>query len=189
MPRDTLFNILSRQPWWVTVLVAIVLFGIAHLVYAPVAPFVALPFFLVAAYFAFRQWRTGTPGATVEDLEKLRALPWDAFSTRVAEAYRKQGYTVTPADGPGYDLKLTRAGRITLVQCRRWKVNQVGIGPLRELAKAIEQNDASGGISIAAGEFSAPARRFASGEPIRLIEGGEVIALIGRDRKRPRQYA
>jgi restriction system protein len=186
MPRETLFTILSRQPWWVTVLVASGMFGIAHLIYPPVAPFVALPFFIVAAYIAFVQWRTGSPVDVGERIAELRAMSWDEFSARVSDAYRRQGYTVAPADGSGYDFKLTRQGRITLLQCRRWKVNQVGVGPLRELVSAIERNDASGGICIAAGEFSAPARKFAAGEPLSLVTGRDLVALIAAAKRKAR---
>ena len=40
-PPDSLFGILMRQPWWVTLLVAAVLFGVAYAVFPPVAPFIA----------------------------------------------------------------------------------------------------------------------------------------------------
>ena len=106
-------------------------------------------------------------------------MDWDEFSTIVSAAYRKRGYTVHPAGGAGYDFRLTKDGRVTLLQCRRWKVNQVGVGPLRELVKAVEREDASHGICIAAGEFSAPARELRVREPLTLVGGAELVALVG----------
>ncbi len=184
MAKETLFRILMRQPWWVTLLVALAFFGIAQVVFPPVAPFVALPFFLLSIYIAYTQWGRGAPANTGERLEALRAMSWESFSATLTEAYRQQGYAVAPADGPGYDFKLTKGGRLTLLQCRRWKVNQVGAAPVRELADAIARNEAYNGVCLAAGEFSAPARKLATSEPVTLIEGAELVALAGRARKK-----
>jgi restriction system protein len=106
-------------------------------------------------------------------------MDWEQFSTLIVEAYRKQGYAVHPTDGAGYDFRLTKDGRVTLLQCRRWKVNQVGAGPLRDLAKAVQREDASHGICIAAGDFSAPARALKAIEPLTLIGGDELVQLVG----------
>jgi restriction system protein len=183
MAKQTLFHLLSRQPWWVTLAVAFVVFWIAYGIFPPVAPFVALPFVVLGAYIAFIQFRKGSPGNVDERLDELRSLTWEAFSAAVTVAYRKQGYTVLPPDGAGYDFKLVRDGRTTLLQCRRWKVNQVGEGPVRELAHAVERGDAARGICIAAGEFSAPARKFAAGEPVTLVSGRDLTELVRLPKK------
>lgn len=185
MARQTLFHILSRQPWWVTLVVAFVLFWLGYAIFPPVAPFVALPFVVLAAYIGYVQFRKGTPGNTAERCEQMRAMSWEAFSAAVTDAYRKQGYTVLPADGAGHDFRLVRDGRTTLLQCRRWKVNQVGEGPVRELAQAVERTEAARGICIAAGdgEFSAPARRLAASEPVTLVSGQALAELVRLPRK------
>lgn len=182
--RTTLFHILSRQPWWVTLVVAFVLFWIAYAIFPPVAPFVAVPFILLAGYIAFVQFRKGTPGNVGEVIERLRAMSWDEFSAVVTAAYRKQGYTVLPAEAPGYDFKLVRDGRSTLLQCRRWKVNQVGEGPVRELAKAVDRAEAARGICLTAGDFSRPARSLAASEPIALVSGAELAELVRLPKRR-----
>jgi restriction system protein len=183
MAKDTLFNILSRQPWWITVLVAFGLFWIGYAIFPPIAPFVALPFAVLAIYIAFVQWRRGSPFDVTETLATLRAMPWERFSTIVAGAYRRQGYRVSPSRDRGYDFKLEKDGRVTLLQCRRWKVNQVGVGPVRELADAVEQNEASRGICVTAGEFSTPARSAAAREPVTLLSGAELVSLVGKIKK------
>lgn len=188
MAKETLFHILSRQPWWVTLLVAFVLFWIAYAVFPPVAPFITLPFLLLAAYIGFVQWRQGAPGDAGERLAELRAMPWESFSAAVTAAYRKQGYTVLPAESPGYDYKLVRDGRSVLLQCRRWKVNQVGEAPVRELARAVERDEASRGICLTAGDFSAPARRLAADEPLALISGVELARLVRAPRKKKSRF-
>jgi restriction system protein len=183
MAKESLFQILSRQPWWLTLLVAFALFWIAYLVFPPVAPFVALPFLVLGLYFGFVQLRSGPVGNVGERLTALRAMSWDVFSAELSRAYRKQGYTVLPADGRGHDFKLVKDGRTTLLQCRRWKVNQVGESQVRELAQAVEREDAGRGICLSAGEFSAPARKFAAGEPLTLISGVELARLVPHRKK------
>jgi restriction system protein len=183
MAKDTLFHILLRQPWWVTVLVAFAIFWIAHAIHPPIAPFVSLPFAALAIYIAVVQWRRGGPLDAADTLAKLRTMPWETFSALVTDAYRKQGYRVSPANARGYDFKLEKHGRVTLLQCRRWKVNQVGAGPVRELAQAVDQTEASRGICLAAGEFSAPARSAAASEPVTLVSGSELVALLGKIKK------
>jgi restriction system protein len=114
----------------------------------------------------------------------MRAMSWEEFSSLLADAYRREGYSVAPGGGRGFDFTLTRDGRVTLLQCRRWKVNQVGAGPVRELADAVSREDASRGILVAAGQFSAPAQKATSTEPISLVSGVELVELVGRVRRK-----
>jgi restriction system protein len=178
-PR-TLFSILLEQPWWISALVGVGLFAIAQLAFPPVAPFVALPFFAIAIYVAYRQMRTVSPGKVEERLQALRELSWNQFSRIVTDAYQRQGYTVAPVNNSAFDFTLTRQSRVTLLQCRRWKVNQVGAGPLEDLAKAVAGEDAHDAICISAGEFTPQAREFVTGKPISLVHGMELAALVGK---------
>lgn len=188
MARETLFRILSRQPWWLTLLVAVLIFSIVQLIYPPLAPFVALPFAAVAAFLAWRQLRAGPPVNVEQRLAALRAMPWENFSLVVSEAYRRRGYAVEESKSGAYDFRLAKKGQITLVQCRRWKVNQVGAGSLRELADAIETEGAYNGVSITTGEFSGNAWKFAAGKPITLLSGSPLVELVGSIEKKSRRW-
>ena len=183
-PR-TLFSILLEQPWWISALVGAGLFGIAQLAFPPVAPFVALPFVVIALYVAYRQMRTVSPGKVGERLQALRDLSWEQFSAHITTVYQREGYTVLPVNKSTHDFTLTRQGRITLLQCRRWKVNQLGAGPLEDLAKAIAGEDAHNAICIGAGDFTLKAREFVAGKPIHLVHGIELAALAGKIGPRP----
>lgn len=187
MARQSLFSILSRQPWWVSLLVAAVLFGIVQLFLPQLALFVALPFIAVAGYVGWKQLRSTSPVAVEERLAALRAMPWEKFGLVISEAYRRQGYAVEESGGGAFDFDLRKNGRITLVQCRRWKVNQVGVKPVQELYEAMNKLDAFNGVCISAGEFSAGAREFASGKPITLLNHAalaELVGPIGKTRQR-----
>ena len=186
MAKQTLFHILSRQPWWVTLLVALVMFALARILYEPIAPFVAVPFVLFGIFIGFKQFRSGSSADAGERLTALREMSWDEFSRLVTDAYRREGYTVAPADGAGHDFKLTNNGRLTLLQCRRWKVSQVGAGPVRELAAAVDRNEAYNGICIGGNAFSAPALELAKQEPIKLVAGLELAQLVRSVQKKKR---
>jgi restriction system protein len=178
--NDTLFRILTRQPWWVSALVAAGLFAIAQLIFPPVAPFVALPFIGVAAYAGYLQMRGSGHVNVEEQLAALRGMSWENFSLVISEAYRRQGYQVEESRDKAYDYALLRNGRRTLLLCRRWKVNQVGAGPLQDLNDAVARTDAYNGICIATGEYSANARTYAQGQPLTLLAGRDVALLVGR---------
>jgi restriction system protein len=180
MAKRSLFSLLSEQPWWVSILVGMALFAIAQWVFPPVAPFVALPFFAIALYFGWKQFGGLSHEQTAARLAAVRAMPWEKFSNLVSAAYRKRGYEVEPARDNAFDFVLRQAGRITLLQCRRWKVSQVGVGPLRELHEALDRHDAYNGICLAAGSFSEAAREFAAGRPLSLLEGSDLARLLGR---------
>jgi restriction system protein len=186
--QTTLFQVLARQPWWISILVAFGMFWIAYAVYPPVAPFFALPFAILAIYIGIRQWRSGVPSNPGEQLEALRNMSWETFSAAVSEAYRREGYAVSPSRERGYDFTLTREGRLTLLHCRRWKVNQVGAEPVRELARAVDRMQAHRGICLATGEFSAPARKLAAAEPVALVSGTELVMLVNRGKKHSRWF-
>lgn len=190
MAKRSLFSLLSEQPWWVTLLVAVLIFGIMQMVFPPLAPFVALPFAAVAVYLAWRQLRAGPPANIEERLAALRTMPWENFGLIVSEAYRRQGYVVEESNSSAFDFKLAKKGQITLVQCRRWKLNQVGAGPVRDLIGATERLGAFNCVCISAGDFSANALEAAAGKPVTLLRGAALAALVGTiERKRRRWFS
>jgi len=75
---------------------------------------------------------------------------------------------------------------VVIVSCKRWKVAHTGIGPLRELYAAKRARDAHECIYIAAGDFTANARAYASEKSIRLLSDaalGELVAHIARGKR------
>lgn len=189
MAKRSLFSILSEQPWWVSLLVAMGLFAGVQLILPPLAPFVALPFVAIAIYFAWQQWRGISPATVEERLAALRAMPWEDFALVIGDAYRRRGFAVDESRSGAFDFKLSKQGQITLVQCRRWKVNQVGLGPVRELFEAMDRHGAFSCVCIAAGEFSDGARQFAAGKPVTLLNGPALAELVGAvERKRRRWF-
>lgn len=179
--KDSLFDVLSRQPWWVSVAVGAALFASARL-FLPemIAVAVAMPFLGIACYVGWRQ--LGKPSATnVSDtLGRVRGMPWENFSAVISEAFRRDGYAVSEVYRGAIDLKLDKAGRVIIVSCKRWKVAQTGVGPLRELLEAKEAQDAAECIYVTAGDFTANASTFATNKSIRLLHGAALAELIAR---------
>src|SRR6185503_9995447 len=136
LPRNSLFSVLARQPWWISLLVAVGTFAAAR-VFLPIelALFAAMPFAGIAIYALVQQLRR--PGAknVAKTLERARGLSGEGFVSALETGFRREGYDVTRMDGAA-ELVLRREGLVTLVACKRWKAMRAGIEPLREFDAA-----------------------------------------------------
>lgn len=115
-------------------------------------------------------------------LDSLRALSWRQFELLVGEAFRRQGYSVQEtglggADG-GIDLVLRKEGKLTIVQCKRWKTQRVDVKVVREMYGLLAHHGASDVKIIAVGAYTADAQRFAAGKPIELIAGAALLDMV-----------
>ncbi|MCC3256065.1 restriction endonuclease [Xanthomonas campestris] len=119
---------------------------------------------------------------TRTSLESLAAGGWRQFEQLVGEAFRRQGYSVEEtglggADG-GIDLMLRKDGRRTLVQCKQWKRQQVGVSVVRKMFGLLAHHQAHAVKIACIGSYTKDARRFAEGKPIELIGGEQLLAMI-----------
>jgi restriction system protein len=123
-----------------------------------------------------------TPGGNT-----LLSISWHDFELLVGEALRRRGYTVqeTGANGPdgGIDLVARKAGEKYVVQCKQWRSVQVGVPVVRELYGAMAAEGAVGGFVITSGTFTKPAREFASGRNVQLIDGTALQQWIAETKK------
>jgi restriction system protein len=178
LPRNSLFAILLRSRWWVSLLLAFGVFALARLFLHPgLAAFLALPFLAIGIYAAYRQLGRPSPKRIAATLERARALPWEGFCGALEDGFKRSGYSVSRING-GADLKLTHEGMITLVACKRWKAVRTGVEPLREFDAATSERGAHSRIYVAAGEVTANARAFAAERQIRLLQDEELAKLL-----------
>lgn len=190
MHKNSLFAVLLRSPWWISILVAAATAVVARFMLAkfslpePYAVFIALPFIVIGCVAAWQQLRAPSAEAVAARLEALRAQSWDEFSAALEGAFRRDGYEAARLNGAGADFQLSKAGRVSLVGCKRWKVARAGIEPLRELEAARQARDAHECIYVAAGEISENARTFAAERKIRLLHGAELSELLPRPKTR-----
>ncbi|MCC4602232.1 restriction endonuclease [Xanthomonas melonis] len=115
-------------------------------------------------------------------LESLAAGGWRQFEQLVGEAFRRQGYSVEEtglggADG-GIDLILRKEGRRTLVQCKQWKRQQVGVSVVREMYGLLAHHQAYSVKIACIGSYTKDAESFTEGKPIELIGGEQLLGMI-----------
>lgn len=180
LPQNSLFAILLRSQWWVSVLVAAGVFGVIRIFMAwGYALFATSPFVVIAAMAAWRQIRVPSGARLEKALETVRAMSWEDFARTLEAGFRRDGYTVKRVDGAA-DFELEKSGRVSLVCARRWKAARTGVEPLKELVTAGEKRGAGECVYVVAGEMTENGRGFAKEKGIRLVEGAGIITTVAR---------
>jgi restriction system protein len=189
MAKRSLFSILSRSSWWLSVLIAAALFMAVRLFMPDYVAFAAtLPFLGIAGYAGWRQSRVPSPERVAEMLAALRSMSWQEFAAIMEAGFRSEGYAVAALTRGAADFELRKSGRVALAACKRWKVAQTGIEPLRELFLAKEAAGAQECVYVAAGDLSQNARQFAAQKEIRLLCDTELAQFIARTKDGKFQY-
>ena len=182
MAENSLFAMLLRSPWWISVAIAVAVAVAARTLlpekFAVPGMFGAGPFVVIAVMAGWRQFRAPSAGKVAARLEAIGAMSWPQFSAALEAAFRREGYEVARMNGAKVDFALTREGRTTLVSCKRWKAASTGVEPLRDLHAAQEAREAQEAIYVATGEFTDNARRFATERRIRLLTGTPLAVLL-----------
>ena len=115
-------------------------------------------------------------------IESIRDMSWQDFELLVGEAFRRKGFAVIEnggggADG-GIDLVLTKNGKKSIVQCKRWKTFSIGVPLIRELYGVMTSERANDCIFVSSGNYTAEARLFAEDKPIWLIDGSQLLEMV-----------
>src|SRR5512134_3751515 len=94
MHENSLFAVLLRSPWWVSLLTAIAI-GAGLRVFLPIefAVFGGLPFAVIACVAGWRQLKRPGAKRIAATLERARALSAEAFRGELEEGFRRQGYS------------------------------------------------------------------------------------------------
>lgn len=184
MAPNSLFAVLLRSPWWVSIAIvaAIALASRALLPsqYVVFGVMGGFPFLVIGIVAAMRQWQAPSPARVNEILTKAAAMPWRDFSQAMELAYRQQGYAVSRLTEGAADLVLTKDGRTTLLACKRWKAANHGAEPLRSLAAATQQRDASNAIYVSLLEPDSGTSKAAAAQKIQLLSGAALAGLLAR---------
>ena len=191
---------LARAPWWVSVVLAVVVYiglgnvlpsvvgggpvvdPIVHAVSGLAWLFAGI-FLLPAAVSAFRVVRGRRMLAANRTKESIRELGWEEFEELIEAHYRRFGFSVRReggggADG-GVDLRITKPGNQTyLVQCKQWRTRRVGVKVVRELFGVVAKEHATGGIVVTAGSFTREAEEFANGVAVELVDGNRLQDMM-----------
>lgn len=146
------------------------------------SPWVAIVIIFLWLFAKFRKWVLRRQLEAQKDIESIRELDWSQFEILLEEAFSRQGFRVehlgdSAPDG-GVDLRMSKNGAVILVQCKHWKWQKVPVNVVRELLGVVTSERADSGIVVTSGCFTQDAIDFAKGNPVRLIDGAELVQLI-----------
>ncbi|ULR87776.1 restriction endonuclease [Comamonas sp. B21-038] len=182
MAENSVFAILLRSSWWISVVVGAIIVVLCLALLPKDIRFVgaagSLPFFVIGALAAKRQWNQPSAAASQALLAQASALSSRDMQAWLSRAWQAEGYTVTPVQQGAADLQLARNGQTTLVQTKRSKAGVHGIEPLRALHETASQAGAASVYVLLQGELSDNARTFARDQKIVLLQNLELATLL-----------
>jgi restriction system protein len=181
MAQNSLFAVLLRSPWWISLLVAAGVVAVTQALvpieYRTLASLGAFPFVVIAGIALQRQWGRPNAAQTQARLEAAAKMSWPQFEAALREGYGREGWQVLPGKGAA-DLVIEKGRQRMLVSARRWKAARLGEDALQPLVKAMADQEARSGIVIALGELSPQAQRFAAANRIDVLQGERLAVLL-----------
>ena len=178
MPKRSLFAILCDLPWWVSLLVAALVYAIGSTFSMIVGAAAALPFIGVAGYVGYLRIRRGPALDAPALLKALRSATADDMRAMLAEVFARDRYQLS--DAPGGDLRLERNGYVTLVRFRRWRAQTTNSSALTDLQQTMRAQKADHGMYITAGAIAEKARRQAADSGIAVVDGMALAEMVRR---------
>jgi restriction system protein len=173
MNKNSLFAILLRSPWWVSLSIALAILAIAWVALPPqyklFGMLISGPFWIVSAMAGWRRYRLPNPEYVEHRLQVFRSMSWLDFSAAVQQALLRDGFVVSRLDSSEADFAIDTGERKGLVSCKRWKVPTNGVEPLRDLYQAMKNSDGDECIYVTTGNFTQNAMQFAVEKKIRLL--------------------
>jgi restriction system protein len=157
--EKSIFAILLRSPWWISYAIAIAI-GVAGVALLPANLYLigalgGFSFIVIGSIAAYRQFQAPSNAHVAGTLEKIAAMSWREFSAA-----------------------LDKAGRSTLIACKRWKAARLGIDTFQALHQAGETMEANGCLCITMAEVTDKAMQYAAAHQIRLIRATELAHLL-----------
>jgi restriction system protein len=182
MAKNSVFAILLRSPWWISVGIALLLgllgFALLPDQYRVFGAVTGLPFMVVGIVAAYRQWHLPSAARVAQTQQALAAMAWPAFAALLEQAFKRDGYTVQRGRTAGVDFELERQGRRMVVSARRWKSASTGLEVLRALQAARDATQAPDALWIGLGPLSDNARPFAAEHRIAIWHAAELAHAL-----------
>jgi hypothetical protein len=113
--------------------------------------------------------------------EALHSLSPVEFERLVKHLFESLGYQVEVtrrSHDEGIDLLLDKGEEHSIVQCKRFK-GQVGQPVVRDFYGTVVHEKAARGYLVTSGTFSFPARTWAEGKNLVLVDGPDLLASMG----------
>lgn len=189
MAERSLFAILLRSPWWISIVIAVVLGLLVSAVlprqYSALGASAGFPFLVIGLIAAWQQLRAPSPARIAQARQTLAAMSWGEVSSAIEQTYQSRGCTITRYAGNGADFEILGPQGKLLLGCKRWKAARTGVEPLQELAKAAEKESAKA-VYMALGELTESARSFAAKHQIALMQDADLVVLASRTSVAPK---
>ena len=165
MAENSLFAILMRNPWWISLLIVVV-FSLLCVAILPKNLVIfgimgTFPFFVTGVVAFKRQWGKPKPAVIEAELARLAALNWRDFSAELEAKLVKQGFEVTRLNTGAADFKLEKSGNVTLVSAKRYKAATHGVEALQALVAQQEAQGADKAMYVCLSPVTAQAAKFA----------------------------
>jgi ssDNA-binding Zn-finger/Zn-ribbon topoisomerase 1 len=114
--------------------------------------------------------------------DQLNRLDWYQFEKLMALVFEQQGFSVqrhggAKADG-GVDLVITKGQEQTVVQCKHWKAQDVGVRHIREFLGTLTDVGSPKGIFITSKDFTEDARALAHKHNIQIFGERETLRML-----------
>jgi restriction system protein len=182
MSDRSLFAVLLRSPWWISMVLAAALALAASALlpeaYKSVGALSCFPFVVVGVIAAWRQRANLSPEQAQALQSELAAMNWRAFSQLLQQAYALQGYEVSAVPNSVMDLKLTRQGQTTVVCAKRWKAAAWGQESLQTLVDERASLDATHLVCVSLQDIPPGLKKFAQQHGVTWLSGQSLWALV-----------
>jgi len=113
--------------------------------------------------------------AAADPARSVHSMQWQDFERLVGANFERSGFDVEQTGGGGadggVDLILRKGRETTLVQCKQWRAQKVGVKTVRELYGVMAARGAAHGMVVTVGDFTPDALEFVSGRNIELLNG------------------
>lgn len=182
MAPNSLFAILLRSPWWMSLLLALV-FVAASRALLPLEYWIfgalgAIPFLAISAMVAKRQWSAPRTADVQAALTAVGAMSWRDFSAQLERALQQRGYRTQRAEQAAFDWSIQKNEQTTLVAAKRWKAANHGLDAVQSLHAAMRQQQASACIYVVLGPLSEQAQSFAKAHAVQVLAGADLATLL-----------
>ena len=182
MSDRSLFAVLLRSPWWISMVLAAALAMAASALlpeaYKSVGALSCFPFVVVGVIAAWRQRANLSPEQAQALQSELAAMNWRAFSQLLQQAYALQGYEVSAVPNSVMDLKLKRQGQTTVVCAKRWKAAAWGQESLQALVDERAALDATHLVCVSLQDMPPGLKKFAQQHGVTWLSGQSLWALV-----------
>jgi restriction system protein len=127
---------------------------------------------------------------SLDDGCNIAAMDWSDFENLICELFEKEfsdnggevKITRSSRDGGvdavAFDPDPIRGGKI-VIQAKRY-TNTVGVSAARDLYGTLINEGATKGILVTTADYGPDTYEFIKGKPITLLNGGHLLALLGK---------